>query len=51
MTTFIGGLEPTSFKNGFKMTILSNNLELGAGSGAVLNAEYLDEKGLIRRCD
>jgi aspartate-semialdehyde dehydrogenase len=51
MTTFIGGLEPTSFKNGFKMTILSNNLELGAGSGAVLNAEYLVEKDLIRRCD
>jgi len=47
MTTFVGGLEPTSFENGFKMTILSNNLELGAGSGAVLNAEYLVEKGLI----
>lgn len=47
MTTFIGGLESTSFENGFKMTILSNNLELGAGSGAVLNAEYLVEKGLI----
>jgi len=51
MTTFIGGLEPTSFENGFKMTILSNNLELGAGSGAVLNAEYLVEKGLIGRID
>ena len=51
LTTFIGGLEPTSFENGFKMTILSNNLELGAGSGAVLNAEYLVEKGLIGGCD
>ena len=51
MTTFIGGLEPTSFENGFKMTILSNNLELGAGSGAVLNAEYLVRKGLIGRSD
>ncbi len=40
-----------SFENGFKMTILSNNLELGAGSGAVLNAEYLVEKGLIGGCD
>ena len=34
-----------------KMTILSNNLELGAGSGAVLNAEYLVKKGLIGRGD
>ena len=51
MTTFIGGLESSSFENGFKMTILSNNLELGAGSGAVLNAEYLVNKGLIGRDD
>ncbi|MHA1718030.1 MAG: aspartate-semialdehyde dehydrogenase [Promethearchaeota archaeon] len=47
LTTFIGGLESTAFENGFKMTILSNNLELGAGSGAVLNAEYLLKQGLI----
>ncbi len=47
LTTYVGGIEATEFKNGFKMTILSNNLELGAGSGAVLNAEYLVKKGLI----
>lgn len=49
MTTFIGGLEPTNFEKGFKMTVLSHNTELGAGRGAVLNAEYLYAKGIIRR--
>lgn len=41
MITFVGGLEPTVFENGFKMTILSHNTELGAGRGGVLSAEYL----------
>lgn len=49
MTTFVGGLEPSNFPNGFKMTILSHNTELGAGRGAVLNAEYLYAKGLFGR--
>ena len=49
MTTFIGGLEPSNFNNGFKMTVLSHNTELGAGRGAVLNAEYLYLKKLFGR--
>ncbi|WP_457556701.1 aspartate-semialdehyde dehydrogenase [Candidatus Harpocratesius sp.] len=49
MITFIGGLGPTNFEKGFKMTILSHNTELGAGRGAVLNAEYLYAKGTIGR--
>ena len=40
MVTFIGGLEETEYKNGYKMTILSHNTKLGAGKGAVLNAEF-----------
>jgi aspartate-semialdehyde dehydrogenase len=40
MVTFVGGLEETEYENGFKMTILSHNTKLGAGKGAVLNAEF-----------
>jgi len=47
MITFVGGLESTVFPNGFKMTVLSHNTEIGAGRGGVLSAEYLMKKGLI----
>jgi aspartate-semialdehyde dehydrogenase len=47
MITFIGGLEPTVFPRGFKMTILSHNTQIGAGRGGVLSAEYLMKKGLL----
>ncbi|MBN2156882.1 MAG: aspartate-semialdehyde dehydrogenase [Candidatus Lokiarchaeota archaeon] len=47
MITFVGGLESTVFPNGFKMTVLSHNTEIGAGRGGVLSAEYLTKKGLI----
>lgn len=47
MMTYIGGLEQTSLTNGYKMTVLSHNTELGAGRGGVLNAEYLVATGFI----
>ncbi|MEJ2249525.1 MAG: aspartate-semialdehyde dehydrogenase [Candidatus Lokiarchaeota archaeon] len=47
MTTYIGGIEKTVFKNGIKYTVLSHNTELGAGRGGVLSAEYLVAKGYI----
>lgn len=47
MITFVGGLERTIYQNGFKMTVLSHNTEIGAGRGGVLSAEYLLKKGLI----
>lgn len=49
MQTYIGGVEETCFEQGFKMTILSHNTELGAGRGAVLNAEYLYELGYLHK--
>ena len=47
MITFVGGISDSTFANGFKMTALSNNTELGAGRGGVLSAEYLYKKGYI----
>lgn len=45
MKTYVGGIERSCFQNGFKMTILSHNTQLGAGKGGVLSAEYLAVKG------
>ncbi|TFG21281.1 MAG: aspartate-semialdehyde dehydrogenase [Promethearchaeota archaeon] len=47
MITFVGGLEKTDHPNGFKMTVLSHNTQVGAGRGGVLSAEFLLKKGLI----
>ncbi len=47
MKTYVGGLTASAFSNGFKLTILSHNTELGAGRGAVLNAEYLYRHGIL----
>ena len=47
MITYVGGLTTSTFSNGFKLTILSHNTELGAGRGAVLNAEYLYHHGIL----
>lgn len=47
MRTFIGGIAPTNFPNGFKYTVLSHNTQLGAGRGGVLSAEYLIAKDYI----
>lgn len=47
MKTYVGGIQNSSYENGFKMTILSHNTELGAGRGSVLSAEYLFSKNLI----
>lgn len=47
MQTYIGGLTTSNHKNGFKMTVLSHNTELGAGRGAVLNAEFLYRMGFF----
>ena len=33
-------VKETEYENGYKMTILSHNTKLGAGKGAVLNAEF-----------
>jgi aspartate-semialdehyde dehydrogenase len=47
MITFVGGISASNYENGFKMTALSNNTELGAGRGGVLGAEYLLKKGYL----
>jgi aspartate-semialdehyde dehydrogenase len=48
MVTLVGRLrENTLFKNGISYVLTSNNLEKGAGGGAVLSAEYLKVKDLI----
>ncbi len=48
MVTLVGRLrENQLFKNGVSYVLTSDNLEKGAGGGAVLSAEYLKVKGLI----
>ena len=48
MVTLVGRLrENPVFKNGISYVLTSDNLEKGAGGGAVLSAEYLKVKGLI----
>ncbi len=48
MVTLVGRLrENPLFKNGISYVITSDNLEKGAGGGAVLSAEYLKVKGLL----
>lgn len=48
MVTLVGRLrENKLFKNGISYVLTSDNLEKGAGGGAVLSAEYLKVKGLI----
>ena len=48
MVTLVGRLrENPLFKNGISYVLTSDNLEKGAGGGAVLSAEYLKVKGLI----
>ncbi|TRO54765.1 hypothetical protein E2P71_03710 [Candidatus Bathyarchaeota archaeon] len=48
MVTLVGRLRENSiFKNGVSYVLTSDNLEKGAGGGAVLSAEYLKVKGLI----
>jgi aspartate-semialdehyde dehydrogenase len=48
MVTLVGRLrENQVFKNGVSFVLTSDNLEKGAGGGAVLSAEYLKVKGLI----
>lgn len=48
MVTLVGRLrENTLFKNGISYVLTSDNLEKGAGGGAVLSAEYLKVKGLL----
>lgn len=48
MVTLVGRLrENTLFKNGISYVLTSDNLEKGAGGGAVLSAEYLMSKGLL----
>ena len=48
MVTLVGRLrENPLFKNGVSYVLTSDNLEKGAGGGAVLSAEYLKVKGLI----
>lgn len=47
LSTLIGGLERTEFPNGFKFTVVINDVELGRGSGGILAAEYLIAKGII----
>jgi len=48
MVTLVGRLrENQIFKNGISYVLTSDNLEKGAGGGAVLSAEYLKVKGLI----
>jgi aspartate-semialdehyde dehydrogenase len=45
MVTLVGRLrENNIFKNGLSYILTSNNLEKGAGGGAVLSAEYLHAK-------
>ena len=48
MVTLVGRLRKNRiFKNGLSYVLTSNNLEKGAGGGAVLTAEYLYAKGYI----
>ena len=48
MVTLVGRLrENPLFENGVSFVLTSDNLEKGAGGGAVLSAEYLKVKGLI----
>jgi aspartate-semialdehyde dehydrogenase len=48
MVTLVGRLrENTLFENGVSYVLTSDNLEKGAGGGAVLSAEYLKVKGLL----
>jgi aspartate-semialdehyde dehydrogenase len=48
MVTLVGRLrENQLFENGVSYVLTSDNLEKGAGGGAVLSAEYLRVKGLI----
>ena len=48
MVTLVGRLrENPIFKNGVSYVLTSDNLEKGAGGGAVLSAEYLKVKGLV----
>jgi aspartate-semialdehyde dehydrogenase len=48
MVTLVGRLrENPLFKNGISYVLTSDNLEKGAGGGAVLSAEYLKVKGLL----
>jgi len=48
MVTVIGRIrENNLFKNGLSYVLTSDNLERGAGGGAVLTAEHLLKKGLI----
>jgi len=48
MVTLVGRLrENPLFENGVSYVLTSDNLEKGAGGGAVLSAEYLKEKGLL----
>ncbi|MEM2878750.1 MAG: aspartate-semialdehyde dehydrogenase family protein [Candidatus Hadarchaeales archaeon] len=48
MVVAIGGVEANSFERGFQYTVLSHNTELGAARGAVLAAEYLYRKDMLR---
>ncbi len=48
MVTLVGRLRENSiFRNGVSYVLTSDNLEKGAGGGAVLSAEYLKVKGLL----
>ena len=48
MVTLVGRLqENPTVENGFTYIVTSNNLEKGAGAGAVQNAEFLQVKGYI----
>jgi aspartate-semialdehyde dehydrogenase len=48
MVTLVGRLrENPIFRNGVSYVLTSDNLEKGAGGGAVLSAEYLKVKGLL----
>jgi aspartate-semialdehyde dehydrogenase len=48
MVTLVGRLRKNPlFKNGISYVLTSDNLEKGAGGGAVLSAEYLKVKNLI----
>ena len=48
MVTIVGRLrENTLFNNGLSYVLTSDNLERGAGGGAVITAEFLMKKGLL----
>lgn len=49
MATVVGRLRPdTAFENGLQYVLVSHNTKMGAAKGAVLTAEYLTQKGVIR---